>query len=424
MTTHIKYSIVVPVFNEAYRIESALRSLYEQSDEEGSPLPKDFYEVIIAHSPSTDGTKEMILGFQNAHSDFNIKIVDVAQRGLVPALIAGMNRSIDDHLFERSSDKGPILISTHADCIHRVDWLYQLVTTLERSHATLACSSCYYEEDDFTSRPHLWRLIKRTMDARDFINRITGGLPEGRGYAIYASDYLDAGGLKEFYQVSNGTFVDHCSDDMDFCTELRALGKNIVFSERSKVKVDSRRIDSNVGLMIQGLTYGKDGILELTHVRDQYKRHSLEDLCEEELESLQDFTNKDFVLKYVVLPLFLSPQLFEAREMMAFLGGELAKDLSRRIHELKSEEGFPNYRMMHSWRTACYRLYFEFASSIFARCREKIDPDFGNVPEFPMTLKQVPKLKSRLSMRDFYYFYAEDRESGEVHNYFGNGGVF
>ncbi|QQR88743.1 MAG: hypothetical protein IPJ88_10890 [Myxococcales bacterium] len=84
----------------------------------------------------------------------------------------------------------------------------------------------------------------------------------------------------------------------------------------------------------------------------------------------------------------------------------------------------PNYRMMHSYRTACYRLYFEFAPALFERCRLEIDADFGDLPEYPQAIRNVSELMSELDIRDFYYFYSEDRESGEVHNYFGNGGVF
>ncbi|QQR88742.1 MAG: glycosyltransferase family 2 protein [Myxococcales bacterium] len=259
--SEVKYSITIPVYNEASRVEDTLKSLYDQVDKDGLPIAKEHYEVVIAYSPSQDGTKEVVLSFKERYPEFNLDIVDVKPKGLVPALITGMKHAIAKHFDPFAMGRGLILLLTHADCVHQNDWLYYLVTTLESSDAAISVSSCYYDRRQFLSRPRLWSLISRTMNARDKINEITGGLPEGRGYAVYAKDYVEAGGIKEFYQLSNGKFIDHCSDDMDFGAEIREMGKSIVFAKNSKVRADSRRVDQDIALMIKGLTYGKDGIL-------------------------------------------------------------------------------------------------------------------------------------------------------------------
>jgi hypothetical protein len=78
---------------------------------------------------------------------------------------------------------------------------------------------------------------------------------------------------------------------------------------------------------------------------------------------------------------------------------------------------------IHRYKTPSYRLYLEFREELFQRMRIKIDPAIGAPPPLPGCLERIRQTQAA-AFADFVYYYAEDRESGEVHNYFCNGGVF
>jgi len=116
----------------------------------------------------------------------------------------------------------------------------------------------------------------------------------------------------------------------------------------------------------------------------------------------------------------LTPSLLEDDDVVEFFGASLAERLGRRIAEIKEEMRVIDYTPIHSYKTPSYRLYFEFAEEIFARMRMAVGEDIGSPPPLPPCLRDVPLER----FREFVKYYCEDRESGEAHNYFGNGGVF
>ena len=79
-----------------------------------------------------------------------------------------------------------------------------------------------------------------------------------------------------------------------------------------------------------------------------------------------------------------------------------------------------DFTPIHAYKTPSYRLYFEFADELFACLRRHVGEDIGYPPPLPPCLAEVPVAR----FAEFVRYYCEDRESGEAHNYFGNGGVF
>jgi hypothetical protein len=82
-----------------------------------------------------------------------------------------------------------------------------------------------------------------------------------------------------------------------------------------------------------------------------------------------------------------------------------------------------NFLPIHRYKTPSYRLYLEFREELFQRMRLKIDPAIGTPPPLPGCLERIRQTQPAC-FADFVHYYAEDRESGEAHNYFCNGGVF
>ncbi len=73
-------SIIVPCFNEEKTIDLLLESVYRQT------WPKSELEVIIADGLSTDRTRQKIAGFQAAHPDLVVRLVDNPRR-IIPAAL-------------------------------------------------------------------------------------------------------------------------------------------------------------------------------------------------------------------------------------------------------------------------------------------------------------------------------------------------
>jgi hypothetical protein len=133
-----------------------------------------------------------------------------------------------------------------------------------------------------------------------------------------------------------------------------------------------------------------------------------------------EFSIKDFTPKNTLLPVLLTPSLLDDDAVIEFFGPSLAERLGRRIAEIKDEMRVLDFTPIHSYKTPSYRLYLEFADEIFARLRATVGEDIGYPPPLPPCLRDVPPDR----FAEFVRYYCEDRESGEAHNYFGNGGVF
>ncbi|MFS1537473.1 MAG: hypothetical protein ACL7BU_00850 [Candidatus Phlomobacter fragariae] len=64
-----------------------------------------------------------------------------------------------------------------------------------------------------------------------------GGFPYGKGFSVEKNMYDIVSGIGIFYQLQNGKFVEHLSDDWDFGIKVIAYGGKPVYSPKSYVKL-------------------------------------------------------------------------------------------------------------------------------------------------------------------------------------------
>ncbi len=109
-----KVSIVVPCYNEQSTIRFLLEALYEQT------YPHAEMEVVIADGRSTDGTREVIAGFQKDFPDFCVRVVKNEDR-FIPF---GANRAIE-------ASQGEMIIRLDGHATPYPDYVENCVGALE-----------------------------------------------------------------------------------------------------------------------------------------------------------------------------------------------------------------------------------------------------------------------------------------------------
>ncbi|MDX3188063.1 glycosyltransferase [Streptomyces sp. MN03-5084-2B] len=416
MRASTRLSVVLPVYNEAANLPEVLRTLHDQR-----ALDKDRYEVVLVDNNSTDDTVAIAHAFAAAHPDLALHVIHEPEQGVSCARRAGMDFAAARSRNRPDSDPGEryYLVSADADC--RVDphWLSELFAAMESSKAAIGVCDYYYNAEHFTGRPRLWDAIQRTLRCRAVTFALFGGFPDGKGFAVERDAYERAGGIEIFYQLQDGKFVNHLSDDWDFGIKVANGGDPITYAPRSRVEINPRRVDHAIDEVIAGRAYGSDGIIVMRDIRPSAPSEPL-DLTEAEAKQAWEFSIKDFTPKNTVLPVLLTPALLEDDAVSAFFGAGLAARLARRITEIRHEMRVVDFTPIHAYKTPSYRLYFEFADELFACLRRHVGADIGYPPPLPPCLAEVPAER----FAEFVRYYCEDRESGEAHNYFGNGGVF
>jgi glycosyltransferase involved in cell wall biosynthesis len=414
MDERVRLSVVLPVYNEAANLPRVLDSLYHQRG-----IDRALYEVVLVDNNSTDDTVGIARRFTAEHPDLAVHVVPEPEQGVSCARRTGMQFASVRSRGRANAEERFYLVSADADCRVDPDWLRELFTAMESGKAAIGVCDYYYSPAHFAHRPRLWDAIERTLRCRAVTWKLFGGFPDGKGFAVDRDVHDRVGGIEIFYQLHNGQFVNHLSDDWDFGIRVRGCGEDIAFAPRSRVEINPRRVDHAIEEVITGRAYGSDGIIVMRDIRLPDAAVDT-DLTEEEALQAWEFSIKDFTPKNTLLPVLLTPSLLDDDAVIEFFGPSLAERLGRRIAEIKDEMRVLDFTPIHSYKTPSYRLYLEFADEIFARLRATVGEDIGYPPPLPPCLRDVPPDR----FAEFVRYYCEDRESGEAHNYFGNGGVF
>ncbi len=424
MDAGIRMTVVLPVYNEAANLPAVLASLYGQRGDDGSPLRVRVpYEVVVVDNNSTDATVDVARRFAAAHPDLPVQVIHEGEQGVACARRAGMQFAVARSRARTDAEPARrfYLVSADADC--RVDptWLWELFVAMEVGKAAIGVCDYYYRAEHFAGRPRLWAAIDRTLRCRAVTFRLFGGFPDGKGFAVERGAYEKVGGIEIFYQVQDGRFVPHLSDDWDFGISVRGSGEEIVYAPRSRVEINPRRVDHALDEVIAGRAYGQGGTIVMRDIRDpDLAVDRARDLTAAQARQAWEFSVKDFTPKNTILPVLLTPSLLDDDAVADFFTPSLARRLGRRIAEIIDEMRVVDLTPIHAYKTPSYRLYFEFADEIFARLRATAGSDIGLPPPLPTCLREVPAGR----FREFVRYYCEDRESGAAHDYFGNGGVF
>lgn len=422
MGERARMCVVVPVYNEADSIGATLRSLCDQSDASG-PLDPGLYEIVIVDNGSTDATRDIVGSFAATRPEQAVHVIHEPERGVARARRTGMELAVERSLArdrEHGADAPFYLVSADADCLVDRCWLAELLRGMDSAEAALGVCDYDYSSEAFARRPRLWSAIERTLRCRRAVWPVFGAFPDGKGFAVEREVYRRTGGIEISYQLKGGRFLPHPSDDWDFGIRTRVGGHEPVYLPASRVEINPRRVDHALDEVIVGRAYGSGGTITMRDIREPAGTARERDLTADEARLAWEFSIKDFTPKNVILPLMLAPSLAGEDRVRAFLTPSLARRLADRAEEMREEMRLIDFLPIHSYKTPSYRLYFEFADEIFERLRATAGPGIGTPPPLPECLESIPKSR----FLEFVRYFSEDRESGEAHDYFGNGGVF
>ncbi len=124
----MRFSIIVPAYNEAAYLATTLRSLQEQ-DYPGA------YEIIVVDNNSTDQTAALA-------ASFGVRVVLEREQGVCAARQRGSEVAV-----------GEILVSTDADTIYPPDWLRTVDEVFRRSDSIVGVAGpCRYEGSRWWTR--------------------------------------------------------------------------------------------------------------------------------------------------------------------------------------------------------------------------------------------------------------------------------
>jgi glycosyltransferase involved in cell wall biosynthesis len=183
----VRFSVVVPAYNEATSLPAALTSLRRQD------LAEDF-EIIVVDNGSEDETAEIA----RAHG---ARVVCEPRRGVCDARQAGVEAA-----------RGDFVVSTDADTTHPTDWLRRIDTELaNRPGAVAVAGPCRYAE-----APWWGRVFPRVgFGLVAVVARLTG-----------RPSYLTATNVAFRRQGFPGydTRLTQGGDEVDLLRRLRALG--------------------------------------------------------------------------------------------------------------------------------------------------------------------------------------------------------
>jgi len=210
MTTHPRFSIVIPAYNEAAYLGACLESLRQQ----------DFggdYEIVVVDNNSTDATAAVA----RSHG---VTVAAERRAGVCWARQRGTELA-----------SGDIVVSTDADTVYRRDWLSRIDTVFRADPALAAVAGpCR-----FVNAPRWGRVYARALfGSVNLMSRATGRVP-----------YVAAANIAFRKSAWRGydTAATQGGDELGLLRELRRRGP-VAFDAANPVFTSARR-------MRRGLAY-------------------------------------------------------------------------------------------------------------------------------------------------------------------------
>jgi glycosyltransferase involved in cell wall biosynthesis len=199
----IRFSVVVPCYNEEDYLPAAIRSLQRQ-DFDGE------YEIVVVDNNSTDATAEVARGL-------GVRVVIEPEPGVCNARQAGTEAS-----------SGEIVVSVDADTTYAPDWLAKIDRNFRASEDVVAVvGPCRYKDG-----PRWGRLFARALFGTvGLVYRATG-----RTYYVSATNIA----FRRDRWTGYDTRLTQGGDELDLLRRMRRMG-TVVYDKTNPTFTSGRR---------------------------------------------------------------------------------------------------------------------------------------------------------------------------------------
>lgn len=229
MADPIRYSFVVPAFNEEALLPSCLQAIQAEIERSGFSA-----EIIVVDNASTDGTAAV------AGSVAGVTVVHEARKGLVQARKAGFDAST-----------GVLVANIDADTLVPPGWLDRVEAEFARDPALVAVSGPY----DYYDVPMRIRAAARMFYVVGFgtycFNRYVlrvGSMVQGGNFVVERAALIRAGGFDPSF-----TFY---GEDTDIARRMALVG-SVKFTWTLMAQSSGRRLRGD-GLFMTGVRYSSN----------------------------------------------------------------------------------------------------------------------------------------------------------------------
>ena len=229
MANPIRFSFVVPAYNEEILLPACLRAIQAEIERAGASA-----DIVVVDNASTDRTSEI------ARSVGGVTVVHEPRKGLVQARKTG---------FENSS--GVLVANIDADTLIPSGWIDQVEAEFSRDPDLVTVSGPY----DYYDVPLRIRVAARLFYIVGFgtycVNRYVlrvGSMVQGGNFVLKRDALIQAGGFDP-----NFTFY---GEDTDIARRMAQVGK-VKFTWVLMAKSSGRRLRGD-GLIMTGIRYSSN----------------------------------------------------------------------------------------------------------------------------------------------------------------------
>lgn len=203
----MKVSIVIPVYNEAGHLGACLEAIARQTHKP--------HEVIVVDNNSTDGSREVASSFAF------VQLLTESKQGVVHARTTGFD-----------AVSGDIIARLDADSIIADDWVAKVSAVFDdKSIDAVSGIALYYNVAAAPLFNAIDLFFRRRLE-RQLRDRL---YLWGANMAI----------RRESWQLASHALCQHggLHEDYDLAIHLQELGGSVIFDERLRAQVSSRRIN-------------------------------------------------------------------------------------------------------------------------------------------------------------------------------------
>ena len=226
-------SVVIAARNEAGYIGDCLEGLAGQS------YPADRYEVLVVDDGSTDETAQIVARYAVEYPHIrSIQVTDAFQH------MAAKKRPLSEGI---RAARGPIILTTDADCSVPATWVSGMVSQLEAgADVVIGFSQVKTAGDRLTPAERI--------QAFDFLALMCASAGAANlGIPLAASGQNLAYRKALFERVGGFERIAHCpsGDDVLLLQLFRRAGAKIAFADHPRTYVSTRRAESMAGFWTQ-----------------------------------------------------------------------------------------------------------------------------------------------------------------------------